>query len=100
MTDPLPGRSIAADQFRRAPAVHAGGVVVITAQSDGLPVGLTTTSFSSVSLEPPLVSFSVDLSSATWPQLGAADHFEVDILPPGTLRPLARRGTLYAVEDA
>ncbi|RVX39706.1 flavin reductase (DIM6/NTAB) family NADH-FMN oxidoreductase RutF [Nonomuraea polychroma] len=80
MTDTLPDRAIAADQFRQALAVHASGVVVITAQSDGIPVGLTATSFSSVSLEPPLVSFYVDRSSTTWPQLGAADHFAVNIL--------------------
>ncbi|MGW4968339.1 flavin reductase family protein [Nonomuraea sp. NPDC004186] len=80
MTDTLPGRAIAADRFRKALAVHASGVVVITAQNDGIPVGLTATSFSSVSLEPPLVSFYVDRSSTTWPQLGAADHFAVNIL--------------------
>ncbi|MFI7699432.1 flavin reductase family protein [Nonomuraea sp. NPDC049480] len=80
MTDTLPDRAIAADQFRQALAVHASGVVVITAQNDGIPVGLTATSFSSVSLEPPLVSFYVDRSSTTWPQLGAADHFAVNIL--------------------
>ncbi|MEV4364987.1 flavin reductase family protein [Nonomuraea sp. NPDC049625] len=80
MTDTLPGRAIAADRFRKALAVHASGVVVITAQNDGIPVGLTATSFSSVSLEPPLVSFYVDRSSTTWPQLGDADHFAVNIL--------------------
>ncbi|MBB5076408.1 flavin reductase family protein [Nonomuraea endophytica] len=80
MTDTLPDRSIAADQFRQALAVHASGVVVITAQRDGRPVGLTATSFSAVSLDPPLVSFYVDRSSTTWPQLGAADHFAVNIL--------------------
>jgi flavin reductase (DIM6/NTAB) family NADH-FMN oxidoreductase RutF len=71
---------VAADRFKRALAVHASGVVVITAQSDGVPAGLTATSFSSVSLEPPLVSFFVDRRSATWPRLGAADHFAVNIL--------------------
>ncbi|MDP4504474.1 flavin reductase family protein [Nonomuraea turcica] len=80
MTDTLPDRAVAADQYRQALAVHASGVVVITAQHDGIPVGLTATSFSSVSLEPPLVSFYVDRSSTTWPRLGAADHFAVNIL--------------------
>ncbi|MBT2225811.1 flavin reductase family protein [Nonomuraea sp. NEAU-A123] len=80
MTDTLPDRAVAADQFKRALAVHASGVVIITAQSDGIPVGLTATSFSSVSLEPPLVSFYVDRSSTTWPQLSGADHFAVNIL--------------------
>ncbi|KAB8195954.1 flavin reductase [Nonomuraea phyllanthi] len=69
-----------ADGFRRALAVHAAGVVIVTAQSGGIPVGLTATSFSSVSLEPPLVSFYVDRSSTTWPSLRAAGHFAVNVL--------------------
>ncbi|MFI7440020.1 flavin reductase family protein [Nonomuraea indica] len=72
--------AVAADAFRRALAAHAAGVVVITAQSGGIPAGLTATSFSSVSLDPPLVSFYVDRSSTTWPSLSAADHFAVNIL--------------------
>ncbi|MFG1694875.1 flavin reductase family protein [Nonomuraea sp. NPDC049309] len=80
MTDTLPGRAVGAESFRRALAVHAAGVVVITAQNDGVPVGMTATSFSSVSLEPPLVSFYVDQSSTTWPWLRSADHFAVNIL--------------------
>ncbi|SDK64509.1 NADH-FMN oxidoreductase RutF, flavin reductase (DIM6/NTAB) family [Nonomuraea maritima] len=79
-TGDLPGTAVAADRFRKTLAVHASGVVVITAQSGGTPAGLTATSFSSVSLEPPLVSFYVDRASTTWPQLSAADHFAVNIL--------------------
>ncbi|MFG1705848.1 flavin reductase family protein [Nonomuraea sp. M3C6] len=83
MTETLPSRSRRAldpDGFRRALAVHAAGVVVITAQSGGVPVGLTATSFSSVSLDPPLVSFYVDRSSTTWPSLRSAGHFAVNVL--------------------
>jgi flavin reductase (DIM6/NTAB) family NADH-FMN oxidoreductase RutF len=81
VSDPLaPDRSVDADGFRRALAVHPAGVVVITARSEGLPVGLTATSFCSVSLDPPLVSFYVDRSSSTWPALRAADHFAVNML--------------------
>ncbi|GGQ17354.1 flavin reductase family protein [Streptosporangium pseudovulgare] len=80
MTETLWNRSVDHDTFRRALAVHAAGVVVITAQSGGVPAGLTATSFSSVSLEPPLVSFCVDRDSTTWPRLRAADHFAVNIL--------------------
>nr|WP_246090576.1 flavin reductase family protein [Nonomuraea deserti] len=69
-----------ADGFRRTLAVHAAGVVVITAQSDGIPAGLTATSFSSVSLDPPLASFYVDRASTTWPRPSAADHFAVNVL--------------------
>ncbi|MEV4219069.1 flavin reductase family protein [Nonomuraea sp. ATR24] len=80
MTETLPGPVVDADRFRQALAVHAAGVVVITAQNAGVPVGLTATSFSSVSLEPPLVSFYVDRSSTTWPALRAAGHFAVNVL--------------------
>ncbi|MDR8407284.1 flavin reductase family protein [Nonomuraea sp. 3-1Str] len=84
MTETLHGRArgeaVDADRFKEALAVHAAGVVVITARSEGVPVGLTATSFSSVSLDPPLVSFYVDRSSTTWPWLRTADHFAVNIL--------------------
>ncbi|MGR6918462.1 flavin reductase family protein [[Actinomadura] parvosata] len=72
--------AVSGDLFRRALAVHASGVVIITAQNAGIPVGLTATSFSSVSLEPPLVSFYVDRSSTSWPALRGADHFAVNVL--------------------
>ncbi|GAA2882771.1 flavin reductase family protein [Streptosporangium fragile] len=80
MTETLPGRAVDAESFRKALAVHAAGVVVITAQVEGVPVGLTATSFSSVSLTPPLVSFYVDQSSTTWPWLRQAGHFAVNVL--------------------
>jgi flavin reductase (DIM6/NTAB) family NADH-FMN oxidoreductase RutF len=71
---------VGGEEFRRALAVHAAGVVVITALPEGLPVGLTATSFSSVSLTPPLVSFYVAQSSTTWPALRRADLFAVNVL--------------------
>ncbi|MBB4919047.1 flavin reductase family protein [Streptosporangium saharense] len=80
MTEILPGRTVDGERFRRALAAHAAGVVVITARDEGVPVGLTATSFSSVSLEPPLVSFYVDQGSTTWPRLRSAGHFAVNVL--------------------
>ncbi|MFI6298260.1 flavin reductase family protein [Nonomuraea sp. NPDC050790] len=74
------GYGVDADGFRDALARHAAGVVIVTARPEGVPVGLTATSFSSVSLEPPLVSFYVDRSSTTWPWLRLADHFAVNVL--------------------
>lgn len=82
-------------RFRKALAQHAAGVVVVTARSEGVPVGLTATSFSSVSLEPPLVSFYVDRSSTTWPWLRLADHFAVNVLAgdqAGLATRFSRRG--------
>ncbi|GAA1005363.1 monooxygenase [Acrocarpospora pleiomorpha] len=67
-------------RFRQALAAHASGVVVITAQAAGALVGLTVTSFTSVSLAPPLVSFYVDRASATWTSLKLADYFAVNVL--------------------
>nr|WP_245691244.1 flavin reductase family protein [Sinosporangium album] len=67
-------------KFKRALAVHAAGVVVVTASVGGEPVGLTATSFSSVSLKPPLVSFYVGHASSTWRRLREAAHFAVNVL--------------------
>ncbi|RCG32360.1 flavin reductase [Sphaerisporangium album] len=80
MTDTLAEAAVDNQRFREALAVHAAGVVVVTAWTDGVPVGLTATSFSSVSLNPPLVSFYVDQSSTTWPWLRQADGFAVNVL--------------------
>ncbi|RJL24203.1 flavin reductase family protein [Bailinhaonella thermotolerans] len=80
MTETLPARPVSGESFKRALAVHASGVVVITGQTEGIPAGLTATSFSSVSLDPPLVSFCVDRASTTWPALRRADHFAVNVL--------------------
>lgn len=87
--------TIDTNRFRRALAQHAAGVVVVTALSEGVPVGLTATSFSSVSLAPPLVSFYVDRSSTTWPWLRLADHFAVNVLAgeqSGIATRFARKG--------
>ncbi|MFE9245974.1 flavin reductase family protein [Nocardiopsis sp. NPDC006938] len=62
---------------------HPAGVVVITADVGGRPVGLTATSFTSVSLHPPLVSFYVADSSTTWPTLRRAGVFGVQLLGAG-----------------
>jgi flavin reductase (DIM6/NTAB) family NADH-FMN oxidoreductase RutF len=56
------------------------GVTVITAMADGAPVGLAVGSFSSLSLEPPLVLFCAASSSSSWPKIRAAGKFCVNIL--------------------
>jgi flavin reductase (DIM6/NTAB) family NADH-FMN oxidoreductase RutF len=56
------------------------GVVAVAAQVDGRLVGLAASSFTSVSLEPPLVSFSVAKGSTTWPKLRRAEHLGVTVL--------------------
>lgn len=67
-------------QFRTVLGHFPTGVTVITAAPDGNPVGLAVGSFSSVSLDPPLVAFFPGKSSSSWPQIEAAGSFCVNIL--------------------
>ncbi|MFI7400742.1 flavin reductase family protein [Streptomyces sp. NPDC049541] len=62
--------------FRR----HAAGVAVITARGDSGPVGFTATSLTSVSAEPPLLSFGISTGASSWPAISATDHIGVHIL--------------------
>jgi flavin reductase (DIM6/NTAB) family NADH-FMN oxidoreductase RutF len=59
----------------------ASGLTVITAATGNGPAGFTCQSFSSLSLEPALVTFSPARSSSTWPQLRQAGRFTVNIIP-------------------
>jgi flavin reductase (DIM6/NTAB) family NADH-FMN oxidoreductase RutF len=68
---------VQAQQLRRVLAQNAAAVVVVTGPG---PVGLTVTTFNSASLEPPLVSFYVTKSSATWPRLRDARVFAGNVL--------------------
>ncbi|GAA2250872.1 flavin-dependent reductase [Streptomyces ruber] len=62
--------------FRR----HAAGVAVITARGPSGPAGFTATSLSSVSAEPPLLSFGISTGSSSWPAVSRAGHVGVHIL--------------------
>lgn len=68
-------------QFRRALGNFASGVTIVTACGpDGRKVGVTANSFNSVSLEPPLILWSLDKRSSAWDVFQAASHFTVNIL--------------------
>lgn len=59
----------------------ATGVTVITTRSvDGRNVGMTANSFSSVSLDPPLVLWSISRSAPSLPDFLAASHFAINVL--------------------
>jgi len=66
--------------FREALGHYASGITVITSLIDGNPIGFTCQSFYSVSMNPPLVSFSVMSSSASYPGIRSAGRFAVNIL--------------------
>lgn len=56
------------------------GVVVVTGMDCGEPVGLTVGSFTSVSLDPPLIGFFPSKDSTSWPRIARAESFAVNIL--------------------
>ncbi|GAB2853570.1 hypothetical protein GCM10027176_65390 [Actinoallomurus bryophytorum] len=74
--------AIDARRFRSILGHFATGVVVITAidPETGRPTGLAANSFTSVSLDPALVSFCVAHTSTTWPRLRKAERLCVNIL--------------------
>ncbi|MCD4535131.1 flavin reductase family protein [Nocardioides sp. cx-169] len=66
--------------FRDVLGSFASGVTVVTAISNGEPVGMTCQSFSSVSLDPPLVLFIPAKTSRAWPLMQRAGRFCVNFL--------------------
>jgi 3-hydroxy-9,10-secoandrosta-1,3,5(10)-triene-9,17-dione monooxygenase reductase component len=66
--------------FRSVLGHFATGITVITAMDGDEPVGIAANSFTSVSLEPPLVLFCAAKSSSTWPRIRNAGHFMVNVL--------------------
>jgi flavin reductase (DIM6/NTAB) family NADH-FMN oxidoreductase RutF len=69
-----------AASFRSVLGHFATGVTVITAMDGDEPVGLAANSFTSVSLDPPLVLFCAAKSSSSWPRIQSAGHFTVNVL--------------------
>lgn len=67
-------------RFRQVLGRYPTGVTVVTAPSASGPVGLTVGSFTSVSLDPPLVGWLPQKTSTTWPAVEAAGAFCVNIL--------------------
>lgn len=68
-------------EYRHAAAQFLTGVTVVTTlDSDGRPVGLTANSFSSVSLEPPLVLFCLGVGSDTNDAFDSGHGFVVNVL--------------------
>ena len=66
--------------FRSALASFATGVTIVTTQHDGSDVGLTANSFNSVSLDPPMVLWSLGKTSRSLAHFTASDHFAIHIL--------------------
>ncbi len=68
-------------KLRRTLGCFATGVAVVTTKDeDTLPSGMTINSFSSVSLEPPLILWSLSLESARLDIFQQAEYFAINIL--------------------
>jgi 3-hydroxy-9,10-secoandrosta-1,3,5(10)-triene-9,17-dione monooxygenase reductase component len=77
MTDPV---AIDSAEFRRTLGHFPTGVTVVTAPGADGPVGMAIGSFTSVSLDPPLVGFLPTQSSSTWAAIKESGSFCVNIL--------------------
>jgi 3-hydroxy-9,10-secoandrosta-1,3,5(10)-triene-9,17-dione monooxygenase reductase component len=76
-----PRPTIDPSEFRRTLSHFPSGVVVITGfDGQGVPAGLTCQSFTSLSLDPPLVLIAPAKSSRSWPLVAAGHRFAVNIL--------------------
>ncbi|WP_211225881.1 flavin reductase family protein [Nocardioides alkalitolerans] len=82
--------------FRDVMSKFASGITIISGVDETGPIGFTCQSFSSVSADPMLVSFSVMKTSTTYPRIRKAGRFAVNVLASEQAEvsaQFARRGT-------
>lgn len=94
---------MSADQriFRNALGCFGTGVCIITAETPTGPIGLTVNSFASVSLDPPLILWSLDRASDRMEAFHITDRFAVNVLRAGQhdiASQLAKKGA-HAIPD-
>lgn len=80
MTDQTPITALDARMFRDALGRYATGVALITTTTDQGPCGIMVNSFASVSLDPPLVLWSIDNASRRKTAFDSAKHTAIHIL--------------------
>ena len=81
------------DTFKAVFRQHPAGVAVVTFSDAGRPVGFTATSVISVSADPPLLTFSIDSGSSSWPALAHTDTLVVNFLSAAQVEVSARFAT-------
>ncbi|WP_370588783.1 flavin reductase family protein [Pseudonocardia sp. C8] len=95
--DPLTGEP---EQLRSAYSCFPSGVTAVCALSGGRPRGIAASSFTPVSLNPPLVSVCVQNTSTTWPRLRTLPRLGVSVLGAGqdttATRLAAKHGDRFA----
>ncbi|WP_020110386.1 flavin reductase family protein [Rhodococcus sp. 114MFTsu3.1] len=83
------------EAYRQVMSHIPTSVSIITATTDAGPAGMTVGTFTSVSLDPRLVAFYVDLGSTTWPLISEAEFFGINVLGSQSeemCRAFSRRG--------
>ncbi|SAK89173.1 oxygenase [Caballeronia pedi] len=84
MTDTIQSQALDLVEFRRALGAFVTGVTVVTTiQPDGSPRGFTANSFTSVSLDPPLILVCIAKTASSHAVFSATDHFAVSVLAEG-----------------
>lgn len=89
-------------EFRDALGRFATGVTVVTTMTGEGPVGITANSFASVSLDPPIVLWSIARSSKRFAAFAGCEHFVVHVLGEEQLdlgRRFARSGNAFGGLD-
>jgi flavin reductase (DIM6/NTAB) family NADH-FMN oxidoreductase RutF len=90
--------SFSSQEFRAALGMFATGVTIVTARTPkGDVIGLTANSFNSVSLDPPLVLWSLAQAAASLPAFRAGSHYAINILAADQ-KPLAERFALRGAD--
>ncbi|MCU1634022.1 MAG: flavin reductase [Micrococcaceae bacterium] len=69
-----------ASLFRSTLSRYASDITIVTGLDDQGPIGFTCQSFYGVSVDPPLVSFSVMKTSTTYPRIRDTGTFTVNVL--------------------
>lgn len=75
-----PSRTFDQARFKEVLGHFPTGVTVVTAMEEGNPVGFTCQTFTSLSLEPPMVALAPAKTSTSWPRIARAGAFCVNIL--------------------
>lgn len=73
-------QGIEATRLRQVLGQYPTGVSVISATDGDTPIGMTVGTFTSVSLDPPLVAFLPQKTSTTWPLIEKVGRFAVNVL--------------------
>jgi flavin reductase (DIM6/NTAB) family NADH-FMN oxidoreductase RutF len=72
--------SFSSQEFRAALGMFATGVTIVTARTPDGVIGLTANSFNSVSLDPPLVLWSLAQAAASLSAFRAGSHYAINVL--------------------